>query len=103
MITLTLFVIFIILPILGLAFAVVATLIVGIVGAVAGTVVGVTDKRPITDGQDFGFNPESFTASGGGSVKTKEPFLTEEEILAAGLYPNDEGYEMSLISSILNK
>lgn len=29
--------------------------------------------------------------------------LTDEEILAAGLYPKDEGYKMSLIARILGK
>lgn len=29
--------------------------------------------------------------------------FSDEEILAMGLYPNDEGYQMSLISRILNK
>lgn len=35
-------------------------------------------------------------------VKKKRGF-SDEEILALGLYPDDEGYKMSLISSILNK
>lgn len=29
--------------------------------------------------------------------------FSDEEILALGLYPKDEGYKMSLISKILNK
>ena len=33
----------------------------------------------------------------------KKPLFTDEEILATGLYPKDEGYEMSLISRILDK
>lgn len=35
--------------------------------------------------------------------KEKQGGLTEEEILALGLYPEDEGYKMSLISRILGK
>ena len=29
--------------------------------------------------------------------------FTQEEILATGLYPDDEGYKMSIISDILNQ
>lgn len=35
--------------------------------------------------------------------KKKEKGFTDEEILALGLYPKDEGYKMSLISKILGK
>ena len=37
------------------------------------------------------------------NIVQRKPFLTDEEILAAGLYPQDEGYEMSIISRILDK
>ena len=48
------------------------------------------------------------TASYSGNVKRrtvegKKPLFTNEEILATGLYPKDEGYKMSLISWILDK
>lgn len=33
----------------------------------------------------------------------KEKGFSDEEILALGLYPKDEGYKMSLISRILGK
>lgn len=33
----------------------------------------------------------------------KRPIFKDEEILALGLYPKDEGYKMHLISKILNK
>lgn len=42
----------------------------------------------------------------GTGQKHKEPKqkgFSDEEILALGLYPKDEGYKMSLISKILNK
>ena len=35
--------------------------------------------------------------------KAKQSMHTDEEILALGLYPDDEGYKMSLISRILGK
>lgn len=35
-------------------------------------------------------------------IRTRKGF-TDEEILALGLYPDDEGYKMSLISRILGK
>lgn len=35
--------------------------------------------------------------------RRKEPVFTDEEILALGLYPDDEGYKMSLIARILGK
>ena len=35
-------------------------------------------------------------------IRTRKGF-TDEEILALGLHPNDEGYKMSLISRILGK
>lgn len=34
---------------------------------------------------------------------SKQNGFTDEEILALGLYPEDEGYKMSLISRILGK
>lgn len=33
----------------------------------------------------------------------KQPIYTDEERLALGLYPKDEGYKISLISRILGK
>ena len=33
----------------------------------------------------------------------KKPLFSDEEILATGLYPKDEGYRMYLISKILDK
>lgn len=38
-----------------------------------------------------------------GVKQKKKRGFSEEEILALGLYPKDEGYKMSLISIILNK
>ena len=35
--------------------------------------------------------------------KRKQSAFSDEEILALGLYPNDEGYKMNLISRILGK
>lgn len=35
--------------------------------------------------------------------ESKEPLFSDEEILALGLYPNDEGYRMSIISQIAEK
>ncbi len=37
------------------------------------------------------------------SKSQKKRGFTDEEILALGLYPKDEGYKMSLISRILGK
>ncbi len=37
------------------------------------------------------------------SVKKQRKGFTEEEILALGLHPQDEGYKMSLISRILGR
>ena len=39
----------------------------------------------------------------GRSKNKNKRCLTDEEILALGLYPDDEGYKMSLISRILGK
>lgn len=39
----------------------------------------------------------------GENSKSKEPTYTDEERLALGLHPKDEGYKMSLISRILGK
>lgn len=36
-------------------------------------------------------------------IYTNEPIFNDEEILALGLYPDDEAYKMSLISRILGK
>lgn len=36
-------------------------------------------------------------------AKEKKPLFSDEEILATGLFPKDDGYEMSLISKILDK
>lgn len=48
-----------------------------------------------------------FSTGGATTVKYKEPKrrrgFTEEEILALGLYPDDEAYKMSIISNILSK
>lgn len=35
--------------------------------------------------------------------RRKEPVFADEEILALGLHPEDEGYKMSLISKILGR
>lgn len=51
------------------------------------------------DGEAYEYKKRN-TSNG---VIQEEPFLSEEEILAAGLYPDDDGYKMSLISNILNK
>ncbi len=37
------------------------------------------------------------------SKQERQPIFNDEEILALGLYPKDEGYKMSLISRILGK
>lgn len=39
----------------------------------------------------------------GKSKKRQQSIFSDEEILALGLYPKDEGYKMSLISKILGK
>lgn len=48
-------------------------------------------------------NTRKFLNGAYASKKKKEKGFTDEEILALGLYPNDEGYKMSLISKILGK
>lgn len=45
---------------------------------------------------------KNMNASGRNGKKKKSVF-SDEEILALGLYPEDEGYKMSLISRILGK
>lgn len=57
------------------------------------------------------FNYDEFKKTAKSSIKENikkskeknEKGFTDEEILAMGLYPKDEGYKMSLISRILNK
>ena len=46
---------------------------------------------------------KKFVAGQQARPKKRSKGITDEEILATGLYPKDEGYKMSLISRILGR
>lgn len=81
-----------------------------------GKTIGMWDKVcPYCGERQFGEHDEYYPTArdirkakrmlsqGGKKKRGKEPVFTDEEILATDLYPNDEGYRMSLISRILGK
>lgn len=55
-------------------------------------------------GENNEYAPDmSLLSQVGKSKKRQQSIFSDEEILALGLYPKDEGYKMSLISKILGK
>lgn len=71
-----------------------------IIGAV-GLISALLDKDKNIDDycRNDSYSDEYYHLSGGEDSHG----FSNEEILAMGLYPDDEGYKMSLISNILNK
>lgn len=82
---------------LGIVFLIYKIVFAVFAGA-ACLVMGIIAKA--IDGKSMTYSSGSLKKKGN---MPKKPLFTNEEILATGLYPKDEGYKMSLISWILDK